>query len=437
MNAHVSFSKLLNCAIALSFFLGCGAHLDSAEPGPAPDSAPDSQPASSAARDHTLTVKKSGSGGGRVILAVGDQINCGTLCTTQVPHGQQLSLLAQSDPWSRFAGWSGACHGTGPCVLTLDQSLEVTAQFQPLPSWRATTLSMGALLGLWANSPSEVWVTTPTSLQRWSGSTWSEGARLTAQGETLGAGLFGRSDGALFAEVRRDGSSGICESSGSGTWCFNYTRHNVAAYVSQAASSGALSGPKSVTEVAYISSMEPNYSTERVAAWASASTLYAAVCTELSQLANGKSSKLTLPGCAKAIWGTSDADYWLVGKGGAIVRGGTLTKVASPTTLDLYGVWGSSPASYFAVGQDGVILRWNGSQWTTHFKASRTLRAIWGTAENDIWAVGDRGLLLHYDGETWAQQPSDTAKDLYAIFGTSANNLWALGAGGTFLRTVP
>jgi hypothetical protein len=41
-----------------------------------------------------------------------------------------VTLKATPSKHSVFAGWSGACTGTGDCTVTLTQSKSVTARFQ-------------------------------------------------------------------------------------------------------------------------------------------------------------------------------------------------------------------------------------------------------------------------------------------------------------------
>lgn len=57
-------------------------------------------------------------------------ITCGTDCSELYRRGTLVTLMALPDPTSTFAGWSGACTGTGPCVVTmLGTNLSVTAAF--------------------------------------------------------------------------------------------------------------------------------------------------------------------------------------------------------------------------------------------------------------------------------------------------------------------
>ncbi|MFK8013575.1 MAG: hypothetical protein AB8B80_16170 [Marinicellaceae bacterium] len=76
-----------------------------------------------------LTVIKVGNGNGTVISEFGD-INCGSSCDDEYPSGLEVTLQATSEIDSQFMGWSGGgCSGTSDCIVTLDQSFSVTAEF--------------------------------------------------------------------------------------------------------------------------------------------------------------------------------------------------------------------------------------------------------------------------------------------------------------------
>ncbi len=50
-------------------------------------------------------------------------------CQASFITGTQVTLIATSGPDSQFAGWSGACSGTGDCTVTMNQSRNVGAVF--------------------------------------------------------------------------------------------------------------------------------------------------------------------------------------------------------------------------------------------------------------------------------------------------------------------
>ena len=54
-------------------------------------------------------------------------------CTANYPAGTVVTLLATAATGSRFGGWTGACTGTGDCIVTLDQARSVSATFDLVP----------------------------------------------------------------------------------------------------------------------------------------------------------------------------------------------------------------------------------------------------------------------------------------------------------------
>jgi Divergent InlB B-repeat domain len=77
-----------------------------------------------------LTVSPSGAGSG-VVTSQPAGIDCGTTCSAVFPHGTQITLTAAPTEGSRFTGWSGACAGEGPCVVTMDGAQAVGVTFTP------------------------------------------------------------------------------------------------------------------------------------------------------------------------------------------------------------------------------------------------------------------------------------------------------------------
>jgi poly(hydroxyalkanoate) depolymerase family esterase len=75
-----------------------------------------------------LTVTKSGTGSGTVTASAAG-IDCGTVCSANVASGTAVTLAATPATGSTFAGWSGACSGTGACVVTMTAAQTVGAAF--------------------------------------------------------------------------------------------------------------------------------------------------------------------------------------------------------------------------------------------------------------------------------------------------------------------
>jgi hypothetical protein len=68
-----------------------------------------------------------------------------------------VSLTAQPDAASAFAGWSGACTGTGACNVTMDAARDVGARFD-LRSFtlRLTKTPLGPILGTVTSAPAGI-----------------------------------------------------------------------------------------------------------------------------------------------------------------------------------------------------------------------------------------------------------------------------------------
>ncbi len=80
---------------------------------------------------YTLSVTKGGTGNGSVSSSPGG-INCTNRaysCSAGFASGSLVSLTAVPISNSIFAGWTGACAGSGVCAVTMDQSLTVGASF--------------------------------------------------------------------------------------------------------------------------------------------------------------------------------------------------------------------------------------------------------------------------------------------------------------------
>jgi hypothetical protein len=89
-------------------------------PPPPPPPPPEAQ--------FVLLVTRAGIGTGTVTSNAGG-ISCGADCSELYDAGRVITLSAKPAKGSKLAAWSGACSGTGTCVLTMDQAHSVTATF--------------------------------------------------------------------------------------------------------------------------------------------------------------------------------------------------------------------------------------------------------------------------------------------------------------------
>ncbi len=75
-----------------------------------------------------LSVSKDGTGAGSITSSPAG-IDCGSTCSAEYEEGAEVTLSPSATSGSSFAGWSGACTGTGTCKVTVDAAKAVTATF--------------------------------------------------------------------------------------------------------------------------------------------------------------------------------------------------------------------------------------------------------------------------------------------------------------------
>ncbi len=79
---------------------------------------------------YRLMVYKNGTGTGGVNSSPAG-VDCGVQCTELYDPNTVVTLTADPDPNSVFAGWSGGgCTGTGDCIVVMDEIKEVWARFE-------------------------------------------------------------------------------------------------------------------------------------------------------------------------------------------------------------------------------------------------------------------------------------------------------------------
>lgn len=133
------------------------------------------------ARD--LTVTKAGAGAGAVTSTPAG-IDCGATCVAQVGDGLEITLTATAASGSVFAGWSGACSGSGICTITMSEARSVTATFDVAP---ASQSGPGASAAPQPGQPK------PTSTIRLRGSARQVGNTIITEVDVTGAGTIRQS----------------------------------------------------------------------------------------------------------------------------------------------------------------------------------------------------------------------------------------------------
>ena len=76
----------------------------------------------------SLVVARVGDGQGHVTSSPSG-IDCGSFCASNFLSGATVTLTAVAAPGSAFAGWTGACDGLGPCVVSMQGPRNVWATF--------------------------------------------------------------------------------------------------------------------------------------------------------------------------------------------------------------------------------------------------------------------------------------------------------------------
>lgn len=106
-----------------------------------------------------LSYSKAGSGQGAVSFSPGgSRDRCAGSCVIGYGSAGTVTLTATPTDGSRFEGWSGACSGTGPCTVAMNQARAVSASFS-LPQVPLTFTRTGSGGGAVA------FMTTPHSYQ--------------------------------------------------------------------------------------------------------------------------------------------------------------------------------------------------------------------------------------------------------------------------------
>jgi len=100
----------------------------------------------------TLTVSKNGTG---TVTSSPAGINCGSTCSSSYVSGTSVTLTATAGTNYSFTGWSGACTGTGSCVVTMNAAESVMATFT-VDSFALTMTNAGTGNGTVTSSPSGI-----------------------------------------------------------------------------------------------------------------------------------------------------------------------------------------------------------------------------------------------------------------------------------------
>jgi uncharacterized repeat protein (TIGR02543 family) len=139
----------------------------------------------------TLTVAKSGTGGGDVTADTGFLVWIGPTGMASYNYNASVNLTALADTSSAFTGWSGDYTGTQTSVtITMDGSKNITANFTHIPSSCSYTLSSGGRSFTLPGGTGSVPITTSRADCPWSASS-------SAAWITITSGSSGTGDGTV------------------------------------------------------------------------------------------------------------------------------------------------------------------------------------------------------------------------------------------------
>jgi lysophospholipase L1-like esterase len=170
-----------------------------------------------------LSVTKSGAGTGTV-SSNPSGVSCGSTCTANYASGTSVTLTAAAASNSTFAGWGGACSGTGTCTVSMTQARSVTATFNAAQSFALTVTKSGTGSGTVASNPSGISCGTTCSASYGGNAS----VTLTATADS----------GSTFA-----GWGGACSGTGSCVLAMNQARTVSATFNTSGGTGGTCSNP--------------------------------------------------------------------------------------------------------------------------------------------------------------------------------------------------
>ena len=164
---------------------------------------------------YSLSLNKSGTGEGTVTSSSAG-INCGSDCRGVYNAGTVVTLTATPQTGSYFSGWSGSgCVGNGQCILTVNQSTRVIANFGLKTSVNVISPNGGEVIPSgstaniqWFASPDTVKVDLQYSIDN--GITWANIAtNMTGTSYNWGAPVPKNNRKRCLLKVRGYNASGI------------------------------------------------------------------------------------------------------------------------------------------------------------------------------------------------------------------------------------
>jgi hypothetical protein len=172
----------------------------------------------------TLTVIKNGTGSGTV-TSTPSGVDCGGDCSESYSDGTVVTLTASPGGGSIFAGWSGACSGTGTCQVTMNSNTTVIASFIPDPGGGGggtlTVNKNGTGSGTVTSTPSGIDCGADCS------ESYSDGTVVTLTASPAGGSIFG-------------GWSGACSGTGTCQVTMNSNTTVIASFIPDPGGGGSI-----------------------------------------------------------------------------------------------------------------------------------------------------------------------------------------------------
>ena len=103
-----------------------------------------------------------------------------------------------------------------------------------------------------------------------------------------------------------------------------------------------------------------------------------------------------------------------------------------PLGRTLYKVWGTSDADLWLVGEAATIWHHDATSWTSFdvkSVATGTLFTVTGCSSNEVWAVGGNSV-LRWDGSTWSKATLDLSSQVNGVACLGPGAAAVVGFGG-------
>lgn len=114
--------------VAVTFMAACGGSTTAVSSNPTSNTPPNtSPPLTPPPSSYALSVSATGSG---TVSSDPAGISCGTACRADFTANTSVRLIATPGSGQEFAGWGGACSGSGACTVTMSATRSVTAGFR-------------------------------------------------------------------------------------------------------------------------------------------------------------------------------------------------------------------------------------------------------------------------------------------------------------------